>query len=153
MQYWLKKPIGKRLYSSFNLCSNGILSDSTHIRSIISISLIPWRSPLKCLSRCTPTWQLFSVVISKVMTSHENTLYDTSHSLWISCNTQQVNRISGAVYCNWSKDCGLPRLKNEEITTLSYMIPAAAVMLFSFPDLLHLFTAQFALAANWRVKK
>ena len=28
-------------YRCFNLCSNGILSDSTHIRSIISISLVP----------------------------------------------------------------------------------------------------------------
>ena len=36
----IKKPIGRRLYSCFNLCINGILSDSTHIRSIISISLI-----------------------------------------------------------------------------------------------------------------
>ena len=40
----IKKPIGRCLYtcSCFNLCSNGIciLSDSTHIRSIISISLI-----------------------------------------------------------------------------------------------------------------
>ena len=36
----IKKPTGKHLYSCFNLCSNGILSDSTHIRSIISISLI-----------------------------------------------------------------------------------------------------------------
>ena len=40
MRYGLKKTTGKRLYSCFNLCSNGILSDSTHIRSIISISLI-----------------------------------------------------------------------------------------------------------------
>ena len=35
----IKKLTGKRLYSCFNLSSNGILSDSVHIRSIISISL------------------------------------------------------------------------------------------------------------------
>ena len=59
----IKKPKGKRLYSSFHLRSNGILSDSTHIRSIMSISLISWRSPLKHLSRCTPIWRLFSVFL------------------------------------------------------------------------------------------
>ena len=128
----IKKPTGKRFYSCFNLCSNGILSDSTHIRNtrpfqpvflflvwgfpwhwrsllgwwrsiynssriqhtahaqksscwncvrrnywcgqrtrnrntswkgLIGISLISWRSPQKLLSRCTPTWRLFSVFL------------------------------------------------------------------------------------------
>ena len=58
-----KNNTGKHLYSCINLCSNCILSNSTHIRSIISISLIPWRSPWKLLSRCTPTWRLFSVFL------------------------------------------------------------------------------------------
>ena len=41
----IETPTGKRLYSCFILCSSCFLSDSTHIRSIISISLISWRSP------------------------------------------------------------------------------------------------------------
>ena len=55
--------ISKRLYSFFNLCSNGILSNLTHNRSIISILLISWRSPYKLLSRCTPTWHLLSTLL------------------------------------------------------------------------------------------
>ena len=47
----IRTPTGKRLYSCFNLCSNGILSDSTYIRSIISISPI------------SSKWWLFSVFL------------------------------------------------------------------------------------------
>ena len=41
----IKKPTGKRLYDCFNLRSSGILFDSTHIKSIVSISLPLRRSP------------------------------------------------------------------------------------------------------------
>ena len=71
----IRQPTGNHFYSCFNLYSSGILSNLSHTRSIITIlSLHLPRSPQKLQSRCTPTWQLCSVV-SKVVTSHGNALY------------------------------------------------------------------------------
>ena len=65
------------IYTAFNLHSSGILSNSTHTRSIISISLHWPRSPMKPLSPCTPTWQQFSFsfVFLTVIRSHKKRLH------------------------------------------------------------------------------
>ena len=73
----IKKSTGKRLYSCFNLCSNGILSDSTHIRSIISYHSFRedrHRSSYLIVHQYGGCF-LFPFVILKVTTSHENALY------------------------------------------------------------------------------
>ena len=72
----IKKPTGKHLYNCFNLCSDGILSDSTHIRSIIVYhSFCEDRHRSSYLVHQHGSCFRFSFVISKVMTSHENALF------------------------------------------------------------------------------
>ena len=68
----IKKPTGKRLYSCFNLCSNGILSDSTH--ALHSFCEDRHRSSYLIVHEHGGCF-LFSFVISKVTMSHENALY------------------------------------------------------------------------------
>ena len=103
----IKTSTGKRLYSGFNLCSSGLLSDSTHIRSIISISF-----------REDHHRSSYLAVISTVMTSHENALLANGRVLI----GQPLNIRARSAACAWLHAVDHAKFKTKKIYSQGILV-------------------------------